>query len=58
MAFHNIGNIVEVKLSRFLFKIRYNLYDFVLFGSARDLNILWKEEGRLSLKYPCRMSEH
>jgi len=28
-----------------------NLYDFVLFGSARD--IFWKEEGRLSIKYPC-----
>ena len=37
MAFHNLGNIVEVKLSRFLFKTRYNLSDFVLFGSAKDL---------------------
>ena len=43
--------IADGKLSRFLFKTRSNLYDFVLFGSARD--IFWKEEGRLSLKYPC-----
>jgi len=41
------------KFSRFLFKTRSNLYYFVKFGSARDLNIFWKEEGRLSLKYPC-----
>ena len=53
MSFHNLENIADGKLSRFLFKTRSNLYDFVLFGSAKDLNIFWKEEGRLSLKYPC-----
>ena len=53
IAFHNLGNIADGKLSIFLFKTRSNLYDFVLFGSAKDLNIFWKEEGRLSLKYPC-----
>ena len=57
IAFYNLGNIADRKLSRFLFKTRSNLYDFVLFGSARDLNIFWKEEIRLLLKYPC-MSEH
>ena len=36
-----------------MFKTRSSLYDFVIFGSAKDLNIFWKEEGRLSFKYPC-----
>jgi len=54
IAFHNLGNIIaDGKLSRFLFKTSSNLYDFILFGSARDVNIFWKEEGRLSLNYPC-----
>ena len=53
IAFHNLGNIADGKFSRFLFETRSNLYDFVLFGSVRDLNIFWKEEGRLLLKYPC-----
>ena len=55
-VFHNLGNIADGKLSEFLIKTRSNLYDFVLFVSARDLNIFWKEEGRLSLvikKYSC-----
>ena len=46
------------KLSKFLFKTRSNLYDFVLFGSAEDLNKFWKEEGRLLLQYPCINAEH
>ena len=53
ISFYNLGNIADGKLSRFLFKTRSNLHNFVLFGSAKDLNIFWKEEGRLSLKYPC-----
>jgi len=39
ISFHNLGNIADGKLSKFLFKTRLNLYDFVLFHSAKDLNI-------------------
>jgi len=45
ISFHNLGNIADGELSKFLFKTRSSLYDFVLFGSAKDLNIFWKEEG-------------
>ena len=34
----------------FLFETRSSLYDFVLLGSIRES---LKEEGRLSLRYPC-----
>ena len=34
-----------------MFKTRSNLHDFVLFCLAKY--IFWKEEGKLSLKYPC-----
>ena len=34
ISFHNLGNIADEKLSRFLFKPRSNLYDFFLFRSA------------------------
>ena len=41
-------------MERFLdFCFKINFYDFGLFGSARDLDIFWKEERRLSLKYRC-----
>ena len=41
ISFHNIGNITDGKLSKFLFKTRSNLYDFVLLGSAKG-----RKEGR------------
>ena len=53
IRFHNLGNIADGKLSRFLFRTRSNWYDFVPFGSARDWNIFWKEEGWSSLQYQC-----
>ena len=53
ITFHNLGNIADGKLSKFSLKTRSNLYDFVLFRSARDLAIFRKEERRLSLKYSC-----
>ena len=34
---YNLGNIADGKLSRFCLKPGSNLYDIVLFGSARDL---------------------
>ena len=36
ITFHNLGNIADGKLSKFSLKTRSNLYDFVLFGSAKD----------------------
>ena len=38
IAFPNLGNIADGKFSKFLFKARSNLYDFVLFGSLERVN--------------------
>ena len=35
-------------MSRVLKRTRSSLYDFVLFGSAKELDISWKEAGRFS----------
>ena len=53
VSFHNLGNIADEKLSKFLFRTRSNLYDFVLFGSAKDLTFPLPSKICLSLKYPC-----
>ena len=48
IEFHNFGNKAEGKYSSVLKRTRSSLYDFVLFGSAKELNISWKEAGRFS----------
>jgi len=48
IEFHIFGNKAEGKHSRVLKRTRSSLYDFVLFGSAKELNISWKEAGRFS----------
>jgi len=48
IEFHIFGNIAEGKHSRVLKRILSSFYDFVLFGSAKELNISWKEAGRFS----------
>jgi len=44
--FHNFGNKAEGKYSSVLKRTRKSLNDFALFGSAKELNISWKEVGR------------
>ena len=48
IEFHIFGIKAEGKHSRALKRTRSSLYDFVLFGSAKELNISWKEAGRFS----------
>jgi len=48
IEFHIFGNKAEGKHSRVLKRTRLSLYDFVLFGSAKELKISWKEAGRFS----------
>ena len=48
IEFHIFGNKAEGKHSRVLKRTRSSLNYFVLFGSAKELNISWKEAGRLS----------
>ena len=43
IEFHNFGNKAEGKYSRVLKRTRSSSYNFVLFGSAKELNISWKE---------------
>jgi len=46
IEFHNFGDKTEGKNSSVLKRTLSSLYDFVLFGSATEINISWKEVGR------------
>ena len=48
IEFHIFGSKAEGKHSRVLKRTRSSLNDFVLFGSAKQLNISWNEAGRFS----------
>ena len=43
IKFHNFGNKAEGKYSSVLKRTRSSLYDFVLFGSGKELNISWRK---------------
>ena len=49
IEFHIFGNKAEGKHFKVLKRTRSSLYDFVLFGSAKELNISWNCYDRLHL---------
>jgi len=53
IEFHNFRNKVKGKYSIVLKITCSSLNDFAPFGSAEELNISWKEDGRFLKKYLC-----